>query len=300
MNWLVVHIVSGQVFFTGVALIVIAAIASMRRQVLARRVAVLLFLIGIIAVVVSSTAISYGYYALAAGGTLLWILSLLRKPAWSWGSWTLAGVWLGAALLELPYHLTPSLQPASDCSLAVLGDSVTAGIGDSETSETWPRILARTHQLKVQDISHVGETAASALERARTHSVTASVVVIEIGGNDLLGSTTSAEFALDLDALLTHLASPARQLVMLELPLPPFYHEFGRVQRTLSAKHRVVLVPKRVFLSVLAGQDSTLDSIHLSQAGHQLMADAVWCLIKSAFEAKSAGAPRAPHGKGSD
>jgi acyl-CoA thioesterase-1 len=74
-----------------------------------------------------------------------------------------------------------------------------------------------------------------------------------------------------------------RQVVMFELPLPPFHHEYGRIQRTLAHKYGVSLIPKRVFLTVLAASDSTLDTIHLSQAGHELMAARVWQLISSAF-----------------
>ena len=73
---------------------------------------------------------------------------------------------------------------------------------------------------------------------------------------------------------------------MFELPLPAFCHEYGRAQRTAAAKHDVALVPKRVFLSVIAGNDSTLDTIHLSQSGHHRMADVVWRLVKSAFESR--------------
>lgn len=129
----------------------------------------------------------------------------------------------------------------------------------------------------------MGATASSALKSAKSQSIKSQLVVVEIGGNDLLGSTTSPQFARDLDALLAHLAAEDRQLIMFELPLPPFYHEYGRIQRSVAAKHNVALVPKRVFLSVLAGSDSTLDTIHLSQSGHQFMADCVWHLIKSAF-----------------
>ncbi len=97
------------------------------------------------------------------------------------------------------------------------------------------------------------------------------------------GSTTSQQFATDIDALLAHPVTADRQIVMFELPLPPFSHEYGRVQRAAAAKHNVILVPKRVFLSVIAGGESTLDTIHLSQSGHQVMADSVWRLVKSAF-----------------
>jgi len=43
----------------------------------------------------------------------------------------------------------------------------------------------------------------------------------------------------------------------------------------------VLLIPKRIFLSIIAGNESTLDTIHLSQSGHQLMADCVWRILSS-------------------
>ena len=165
----------------------------------------------------------------------------------------------------------------------MIGDSVTAGIGGDETSETWPSILAREHDLQVQDVSHMGETAASALRRIKKHTLQSGLVVVEIGGNDVLGSTSADQFATDLNELLAHVTSDDRQTIMFELPLPPFFHEYGRIQRSLAAQHNVALIPKREFLSVIAGNDSTLDSIHLTQAGHQKMADVVWRCLKSAF-----------------
>ena len=286
MNWLVYHIVSGQSFVTGVALLVVAAFASTRTKPLFSRVTVLSFLIGAIAVIVSSTAIPYWYYAVAVTVTMVWITSRFKKEWRRQSALAMAGAWLIAALIELPYHITDSLEPAQTRTMTVIGDSVTAGVDGDETSETWPNLLARQHHIKVQDISHIGETAASALKRAKSQSIESSVVVVEIGGNDILGSTTTAEFARDLEALLAFLESTDRQVIMFELPLPPFCHEFGRIQRTAAARHSVTLVPKRVFLSVIAGSESTLDTIHLSQAGHQFMADTVWSLVQDAFEAR--------------
>ena len=284
MNWLVYHIVSGQAFFTGAALLILSAVSSTHSRPIFSRITVLSFLIGVIAVAVSSTAISYWYYGIAVAVTLLWIASRF-KPGWRHRtSYAVVAVWLIAALIEIPYHITPSLNPVRTRTMTVIGDSVSAGVGGDETSETWPGLLARQHQLQVQDISHMGETAASALKRAKSQTIESSVVVVEIGGNDVLGSTTSAQFALDLDALLDQLEAPERQVIMFELPLPPFCNEFGRVQRTVAAKHNVVLIPKRVFLSVIAGSDSTLDTIHLSQSGHQFMADSVWSIVQSAFD----------------
>lgn len=279
MNWLVYHIVSGHAFFTGIALLVIAALSSTRSKPGLRRVTALAFPIGVIAVVVSSTAIPYWWCAIAGVATVAWMISGFKHSWRQWAPYLMVAAWLLAALIEIPFHITPSFVLPSDRSIAIIGDSVTAGVGGSGPIETWPSIIAREHQLRVQDISHVGETAASALKRAKKQQIAASFVVVEIGGNDILGSTTSSQFASDLDALLEHLTAADRQIVMFELPLPPFRHEYGRAQRDAAARHGVTLIPKRFFLSIIADGDSTLDSIHLSQSGHQAMADLVWSLV---------------------
>ena len=283
MNPIVYTIANGQSFFIGIALLLLAALAALQSRSLVKRSAPLAFLLGMIAVIVSSTTFPYWLYALAGVVTVAWIAACFRQLRQREMSYAFAGTWLLAMGLELPYHLLPTVPSVSSRAVTILGDSVTAGIGGDEKSETWPKILAREHGVDVQDLSHFGETAASALKRAKKNEIIAPIVFLEIGGNDLLGSTSAEKFAGDLDALLQHLAAPNRQLVMLELPLPPFNHEYGRMQRMIAAKHRVKLIPKRVFLAVLADRAATLDTIHLSQTGHQRMADSVWQILQPAF-----------------
>jgi acyl-CoA thioesterase-1 len=284
MNWLVFHIVSGQSFFSGMLLVIAAALSSMQSAPVFKRFTVLLFVLGIIAVAVSSTPLPPAFYSFAAFVTMWVGFHFVGK--WRWSLRAPYGIVLAASValgLELPYHVMPTLAPAASRSVTVIGDSVTAGIGGDEKSERWPGILAREHALEVQDISHMGDTAASALKRARTQEITSALIVVEIGGNDLLGSTSETQFATDLDALLGYLVSPDRQILMFELPLPPFCNQYGRIQRILAQRHGVKLIPKRIFLSIIAGDGSTLDSIHLSQAGHQKMADCVWEIIEPAI-----------------
>jgi acyl-CoA thioesterase-1 len=292
MNWLVYHIASGHAFFSGVALIIVAAVASTGSTPITKRLAVFSFLIGAIAIAISSTAIPYWYYTVAIVITTSWLVSAYLE---NWRRWTRISVivaWAIAAAIELPYHIMPTLVPASSRSMTVIGDSVTAGMGASDKSVRWPTLLAKEHNLNIQDISHPGETAASALKRTQSQQIVSPVLILEIGGNDLLGDTTSAQFSRDLDTLLASVCTPGRQVIMFELPLPPFRNEYGRIQRSLARKHDVALVPKRVFLSVLAANDSTVDTIHLTQAGHHRMAATVWKLVRSAFPAIAE-----PHGK---
>ncbi len=71
---------------------------------------------------------------------------------------------------------------------------------------------------------------------------------------------------------------------MIELPLPPFFNEFGRIQRNLARIYGVTLIPRRRLMEVLATKGATLDTIHLSEKGHQLMAEMVWRQIGQFLE----------------
>jgi acyl-CoA thioesterase-1 len=67
--------------------------------------------------------------------------------------------------------------------------------------------------------------------------------------------------------------------VMLELPLPPFFNAYGRVQRELAAKHHVPMISKREFAGVVFSPGATLDTVHLSEPGHALMAEMIWSYV---------------------
>ena len=71
----------------------------------------------------------------------------------------------------------------------------------------------------------------------------------------------------------------------MELPLAPFKNEYGQVQRELAAHYNAVLISKRAFARVLGTADGTLDGIHLSHTGQQLMADVVWNAVQPLYGA---------------
>lgn len=96
-----------------------------------------------------------------------------------------------------------------------------------------------------------------------------------------MGSTTPAQFLEGLDTLVEEVKAPGRQLLMFELPLPPFYTAFGNHQRNVASKHGVKLIPKRHFYSVIGKPQNTVDGVHLSQQGHDAMAAIVADIIRS-------------------
>jgi acyl-CoA thioesterase I len=97
------------------------------------------------------------------------------------------------------------------------------------------------------------------------------LVLIELGGNDLIAGQPSTAFSRALDGMLAKLAAPGRTLVMFELPLLPNRVEHGQIQRRLCGKYRVWLIRKRFLTEVIAGRDATSDGLHLTDAGARRM-----------------------------
>jgi acyl-CoA thioesterase-1 len=279
---------SGLAFFVGAGLVLLSLVTfylSARRWL--HSLALVTTITGVLLVGLSATPLPYWYYGILIGTTAVWLVfeeiphDRQRRIRYGFRSLALV-LWLVAIAVESPHHFTPTLASNGSSDLYIIGDSVSAGLGERD-EVTWPRILAQRHPMKVHDFSHVGAKAASALKQARRLPPEDGIVLLEIGGNDVLGGTPAATFEQDLDRLLSEVSKPRREVLMFELPLPPLHNEFGHIQRRLAARHGVRLIPKRTFVSVLTAGGATLDSVHLSREGHEMMAEAVWQLVGPAM-----------------
>jgi len=266
---MVLHLVSGQAFFSGMLLIATVILARLKSEGYPRRILTLSAVLGLLLIVVSAAPLPDWYHAML-GATLGMWLGCRRSSRWISTACVMV-ISLGIAL-ELPFHRTPSAPAKPITSLAIIGDSVSAGTGGDDDSITWPTLLAEKNSVHVQDLSHMGETAGSALKRLQQTHIDTDAVLVEIGGNDILGTTSPQQFYSDLEALLREISRQVDMIYMFELPLPPFFDQYGKSQRVLARKYGVKLIPKRYFASLILDEDMTSDGIHLSQTGHNHMA----------------------------
>ena len=130
----------------------------------------------------------------------------------------LAVLGLGVAM-EVPFHGMPTLPRLGSPPLEVVGDSLSAGMGEPAEG-TWPAVLERRHEVAVHNRALAGATAASAATQAEQVTEPGALVLVAIGGNDVLGGTPPETFARALDALLGRLHADGRTVVMLEFPSP--------------------------------------------------------------------------------
>jgi acyl-CoA thioesterase-1 len=287
MSWVLYLFGGGGAFFLGVGSVLASVgVFALPRGRWARTAASLLIVVGLLLVALSSTPLPYWLYAVVGGVTLPWLVAeRSSRDRWQARRWWLRAAvvvaWVAAAAVEFPYHLSPAPGFAGRPAVYVIGDSLAAGVGGSG-EETWPRLLGQGHPVEVVNLARVGATTASAVKQADGLPPGGGVVLLEIGGNDLLGSTTAADFGRDLDRLLGRVCQPGRVVLMFELPLPPLCNGYGLAQRRLASAYQVHLIPKRVLMGVLTRDGATVDGLHLTGAGHQRMAGAVWSVLRPA------------------
>jgi acyl-CoA thioesterase-1 len=185
---------------------------------------------------------------------------------------------LSLCLTELPYRLVQRVTLFTKQPVFVLGDSISAGTGTKERA--WPDVLGDLSRLRVINLARPGASVETALDQANHITAINALVIVEIGGNDLLGNTDSRSFYRQLDKLLGKLKKGNHRVVMFELPLLPFWDAFGRDQRVLAEKYGVTLIPKSYLAGVFGLKDATLDGLHLSQKGHNALAKSVYSLLK--------------------
>jgi acyl-CoA thioesterase-1 len=287
MNPWLIYFLDGTTFFASLVMVLLSL--GLRLVVSKRWIRSLLNLVAILGVIlVVLSAVPLPTWTYIVWYSLVVVLLLFPcgkkdpstgKPRSPKARWICLGcyglffiVTLGMFLLELPYHISPSIRADKNATVYIVGDSLSAGIGEEET---WPAIYAKKSGRDVVNLAVPGATTKTAMKQlASIPEDPSAIVLVEIGGNDLLGSKKQ-NFYADLDWLLGELHKKTDRIVLFELPLPPFGNRYGKAQRELAEKYHAVLIPKRYLAQALCTSDGTLDGLHLSEIGHQALADAV-------------------------
>ncbi len=190
-----------------------------------------------------------------------------------------------------------SAKPAAESRprIAILGDSLTAGLGVAKTA-AYPALLqeridAAGLDYEVVNAGVSGDTSAGGLARldwALDGDV--RILIVALGGNDGLRGLPADELQANLAQIIERGQARGITVILAGMEAPPNYGRdyivsFHKVYPALAAKYRVALVP--FLLQGVAG-DETLnqrDGIHPTAAGARIVADNVWAVLKPIAEA---------------
>ena len=283
MNSLIFIFGSGWAFFISIGLLIATPFCAQCKSWLLNRLSGVFFLLGILIAAISSTPLPIWLWVGLGIACVAWLISSITQKFLNQALLLYFSIVAFALFHESQWHWLPALTPANEQTLVVVGDSVTAGTGANDKSNKWPNLIERDYGVRIDNRSVPGAKCSTALKQLQAEPVLSPNIFLAIGGNDLLGSTSNEKFEHDLEHLLCYICRPGRQVIMFELPLPPLRNRYGMIQRRLAGKYGVQLVPKRLFVAVLTAENSTIDSVHLTQVGHERMAKTVWQSIHPIF-----------------
>jgi lysophospholipase L1-like esterase len=173
---------------------------------------------------------------------------------------------------ECDFRRMPELDTHKFEKVFVIGDALSAGIGYKH-EKTWAEIASRRSGLSFIQLSAGGATVDSSLESAELVNGNDVLVILEIGGNDILRKTDLRDFRRDLNTLFRIINSvPGRTVLMFEMPTPPLHKGYNMIQREAAAKYHANVVPSWFFAKLLTDPKMTVDGLHLSFEGQEKVA----------------------------
>jgi acyl-CoA thioesterase I len=204
--------------------------------------------------------------------------------------WLATVLLLGACGGEAPVP-QPSAEPAAlpapqgpEVQILALGDSLFAGYG-LEPGQSYPARLetalrSQGINARIANAGVSGDTTAGGLQRLEFtlngQAKAPELVIISLGGNDMLRGVAPAETRANLDAILTELGERKIKAVLLGMLAAPnlgaeYRGAFDPIYPALAKKHDSALVP--FFLQPLIGKPELVqaDRIHPTLTGIDLL-----------------------------
>jgi acyl-CoA thioesterase-1 len=197
---------------------------------------------------------------------------------------------LRSAVLTLVLVLAAGGAARAEETIAVLGDSLTAGFGVS-AEEAFPALLETRlreggYDYRVVNAGVSGDTTAGGLRRVDWVLKTRpAVVVVALGGNDGLRGLSVAAMRANLEQIVTRIRASGAQVLLAGMRVPPNYgpeyaRAFSAVFPAVAQAARVPLMP---FLLDGVGGDARLnqaDGIHPNARGQAVIAERLWPYLK--------------------
>lgn len=177
-----------------------------------------------------------------------------------------------------------ALPPGS--RVVALGDSLTAGFGVA-SGEAWPELLANKTGWVVINGGVSGDTSSGALQRlpAILEEHNPVLVLVGLGGNDMLRRLPEEETVANLGKILAAIKAHGAKPVLLATPKPS---AMGAVFQNLSAadfyrkaaEEQQVSLIEDAIAEVLSDTQLKGDPLHPNAAGHALLAQKIYDALK--------------------
>lgn len=167
-------------------------------------------------------------------------------------------------------------------TIVCLGDSITSGVG-AEPGQPFPALLAAKLNREVINEGVPGDTAEDGLarvDRALAHDPW--LVIVELGGNDILRQVPPARTEAALRQVLDRLLAARVVPVLVELEVP-FAGRYSDVFERIEKDYEIPVVEDTLG-EILLDPALKADPIHPNAQGHVQLADAIAGVVEPILE----------------
>jgi acyl-CoA thioesterase-1 len=192
-----------------------------------------------------------------------------------------------AALLMLAYS-APGCggNPAAPSAVTVVafGDSLTAGVGTSGDND-YVSVLSNRTGVSIINAGRSGDTTASALTRLESAVLShdADIVIVLLGGNDLLQSVPVPQRITNITTIVQRIRTDGSAVILVGVgngSLDPFEGALPGIAGQTGS----TLVPA-ILEGIIGVPNLMADLIHPNNAGHAIMADRIEPALRAALAA---------------
>ncbi|HNV88233.1 MAG TPA: GDSL-type esterase/lipase family protein [Methylotenera sp.] len=171
-------------------------------------------------------------------------------------------------------------------AVVVLGDSLSYGTGANQ-GEDYPTLLAKTTGWNIINAGIPGDTTAGGLERLpellEEHQP--KLLIVELGGNDLLHQTPHSEIMTNLKNILTLAKAQGVKTILVAIPeISALKAAVGNLSdhplyETIAQETATPLI-EDVFSEVLSERDLKADQIHPNARGYGVVGSDMYKALK--------------------
>ncbi|HEX6066907.1 MAG TPA: arylesterase [Longimicrobiales bacterium] len=200
-----------------------------------------------------------------------------------YGFWGAVCVALALAIVVAGCGKKPTLpRLASGDVIVAFGDSLTYGTGASER-ESYPAVLAQLIGREVVRSGVPGEVTAQGVQRLPEvlEEHRPRLVIVCLGGNDMLRRLSMAETRSNLHAIVKMLKERDIGVVLIGVPQPALLSSPPEFYAELAQEFGVPYEGE-ILKTVLYAAEMKADPIHPNARGYRKMAEAVAALLRQA------------------
>jgi len=179
-----------------------------------------------------------------------------------------------AATLVSPVFVSAQ-EPVDDVTIVAFGNSLVEGVGSSD--EGFVSTLERWTNLPIMNAGQSGDTTADALDRLDDDVLDRNpdIVIILLGGNDILQDVDREETFDNLDQITTRIQDEGASVILLGAHGEVFRLDHENEFQQLARDTDVAYVPN-VLRGILGSPRNLDDAVHPNDRGYEMIAEEVF------------------------